>query len=98
MAAGVTIVELATAAPTYTYTVPAGSLLVGWEVRSSDATQSVSLGTSALGNDLGGPVDLEALQVWAAKGISLSSFVSSDIYFSGLEGLNSIRLWLLQSA
>ncbi len=98
MAAGVNIVELAASTPTYSYTVPAGSLLVGWEVRSSDSSQSVSLGTTALGSELGGPVDLSALQVWASKGINLTSFSSNDIYFSGLEGLNSIRLWLLQSA
>lgn len=87
-------IVITTSASTYTYTIPAGRWLVGWEVRGS-ADQSVSLGLTAMGNELGGPIDLTALQVWPGAGNQIPTFTTTNIYFSGLTGTNTIKLWLI---
>jgi hypothetical protein len=89
----VNLVEISTSASTYTYAIPAGYLLSAWELTGSDA-QTVSLGSTALGDELGGPVDLTALQTWVGTGNVLPS-TGYNIYFSGLTGSNTIKLWLL---
>lgn len=90
----VSLVELSTSSTTKTYTIEAGKWLVGWEVRSNSA-QEVSLGYTPGGSDLGGPVALDANQVWVGDGNMVPTFTSTTIYFSGLQGTNYIRLWLL---
>jgi hypothetical protein len=87
-------VVITTSASTYTYTIPEGKWLVGWEMRSGSA-QSVSLGLSPLGAELGGPVDLAILQPWAGNANMIPTFSDTPIYFSGMAGTNTIQLWLL---
>ena len=64
-----------------------------WELTGSDA-QTVVLGSTPGGEELGGPVDLTALQTWVGTGNVLPS-TGYTIYFSGLTGNNTIKLWLL---
>lgn len=91
----VTLVTITTDDPTYTYAVPAGKWLDGIEVRSTDA-QTLSIGTSPGGDELSGmPVPLSDLQPYVANGALLDTFGSHTIYFSGLEGTNTIKIWLL---
>ncbi len=91
---GVSIIEIATSDPTYTYNILAGYWLVGWEITGNTA-QSVSLGTTALGSELGGPIDLDIGQTWVGQANMLPTGSATNIYFSGLEGANEIKLWLL---
>lgn len=91
---GVTKVELDTSDSTYTYNIPSGRWLVGWEV-TGDAAQSVSLGLTASGNELGGPVDLLSGQTWVGQGNMTPTDTSFNVYFSGLSGNNTLKLWLL---
>lgn len=93
-AGGVTVVSLGVEDATYTYNIPAGRWLVGWEV-ISDTNQTASLGTTSLGAELGGPVDMLAGQVWVGQGNMTPTNTSYNIYFSGLSGANTIKLWLL---
>ena len=91
---GVTVVEISTSAASYIYEIPSGMWMVGWEV-SGDATQSVSLGTVASGQELGGPTDLTAGQTWVGQGNMLPTGSATNIYFSGMAGNNEIKIWLL---
>jgi hypothetical protein len=91
---GVTPVTITTSANTYNYTIPSGKLLTAWEV-VSDSAQSVSVGVTAFGAELAGPQDLLAGQVWVNTANVLPSTTAQTIYFSGLIGTNTIRLWLL---
>lgn len=91
---GVTLVDISTTSSTWSYTIPVGKWLVGWEVKSN-AAQEVSLGTTPGGNELDGPVWFAAGAVWVGDGNSLPTFTAHTVYFSGLAGTNSIRLWLL---
>lgn len=86
-------VDITVTTPTHTYSLPANTWLIGWEVRSSVA-QTVLLGTSASGNELGGPIDLPALTWWIGNGNQTPSESALNLYFSGLAGTNEIRLWL----
>lgn len=90
----VNMVEVEVTDSGYNYEVPAGYWLVGWEV-VGDTDQDVSLGTSGGGNELGGPITLTAGQTWVGQGNMLPTFTAVTISFSGLEGTNTIRLWLL---
>jgi hypothetical protein len=92
--AGVQIVTISATTSTATYLIEAGKWLVGWEVRSSSA-QSPALGLTASGNELGGPVDLTPLQVWVGQGNAIPTYDATNIYFSGLVGNNTIKLWIL---
>ncbi|MBL7780676.1 MAG: hypothetical protein JNM22_05615 [Saprospiraceae bacterium] len=92
---GVEPVVISTSESTYTYTIPVGKWLVGWELRSDDDQSGVSLGLTSGGTELGGPVDLAALQSWAGNANMIPTFTSTPIYFSGLTGTNTIKLWLL---
>ncbi len=87
-------VDIVTTDPTYTYTIASGKWMVGWEL-VSDTEQTVSLGLSALGDELGGPIPLEPNQIWVGDGNMLQTFTSTNIYFSGMQGENTIRIWLL---
>ena len=90
----VNMVEVEVSSTGYNYEVPAGYWLVGWEV-VGDTDQDVSLGTSGGGNELGGPITITAGQTWVGSGNMLPTFTPTTISFSGLEGTNTIRLWLL---
>jgi hypothetical protein len=87
-------VVITTSASSYTYTVPAGKLLVGISVKGT-ANQTVWAGTSAGGFELGGPIDVLAGE-WQTFGAAMRRFNSSTpIYLSGLTGTNTIEVWLL---
>lgn len=78
----------------FSYNVPAGKWLLGWEMVSTSA-QNPSLGLSAGQNDLGGPVSLAALQEWVGQGNMVPSFLPYTLHFSGMAGTNTIKIWLL---
>lgn len=90
-----TLVTITTIEEDYTYSVPSGKWVAGIEVRSSDA-QTLSMGTSPGGEDISGmAVPLDALQAYVLNGGMFDTFGSQTIYFSGLEGTNTIKIWLL---
>lgn len=92
--AGAQIVTITTNEPNYAYLLEAGNWLVGWELRSTTA-QAPSLGYTAGGTELGGPIPLEPLQTWVGQGNMIPTFDDTNIYFSGLAGTNTIKLWIL---
>lgn len=94
MALGVITEEISTSAATYEYSKPADTWLQGLEVRSDEA-QFVSLGTTPGGNEIDGPVAIAAGDAWTSKSANLTSFTPETLYFSGLAGNNSIKIWLL---
>lgn len=91
---GVELVTIEVSSATQTYTIPAGRWMVGWELQGTDP-QTPQVGITAGGDELGGPVTLAASQPWAGNGNMVPSFTSTNIYFSGLTGLNTIKIWLL---
>lgn len=91
---GSSLTTLEITGSTYTYTIPAGSLLVCIEVQS-DAAQMPSIGFFPGSNEIGGPIDLAAGQPCICAGLQVTSLTSTNIHFSGLAGTNTIRLWLL---
>lgn len=93
---GVTLVTITATEETHSYLIASGYWLVGWEVTSND-DQTASLGTTALGSELGGPVDMLSGQTWVGQGNMLPTANPTTIYFSGLQGTNTIKLWLLGS-
>lgn len=90
----VTPVVITTSASTYTYSVPAGKLLTAIWI-SGDAGQTVSVGTVALGSELAGPLPMTAGAPALLGSNLLRPTVTTNIYFSGLSGNNTIELWLL---
>lgn len=94
LGSGVQIVPITATDATYTYEIPTGKWLVGWEVRSTDA-QSPRLGTTPGGSELGEAGSVAALETWIGQGNMLPTWTATNIYFSGLTGTNSIKLWLL---
>lgn len=91
---GVDPIVIATTGSTYTYLIQPGKWLVGIELRS-DTDQTVSVGLTPGGDEFGGTMDMVALQPWTIQGNSIPTFNSTNIYFSGLAGSNTIKLWLL---
>lgn len=87
-------VTISTSDPNYTFEIEAGQWLVAIMVRSTDA-QTVQIGLSPGTDEIGGPVSLAALQGYAFDGNQVPSFDNTNIYFSGLEGTNTIKIWLL---
>jgi hypothetical protein len=92
---GSSMVTQTVTSPTYTFTVPAGSLLLCIEVMSDDSAQTPSIGFFPGSSEIGGPIDLIAGQTWICAGLQVPSSSSSNIHFSGLAGTNTIKLWLL---
>lgn len=90
----VTPVVIITSASTYTYTVPADKLLAAIWVRS-DAGQTVQIGTSSGGDELGGPATLASNEPALFGSHLLRPTTNTNIYFSGLAGNNTIEIWLL---
>ena len=88
------IVTITTEEATYDYDVESGKFLIAWEL-TGDTDQTASLGTTALGSELGGPQVLPANTTWVNAGANLPSTPAQTIYFSGLTGTNVIKLWLL---
>lgn len=92
--AGAEIITITTTESTYAYLLESGKWLVGWELRSSSA-QTVSVGYTSGGEELGGPVSLSPLQAFVGQGNMIPTFDDTNIYFSGLVGNNTIKLWVL---
>lgn len=94
---GITVIPITTTDSDYTYQVPAGKLLAYvWIV--SDEAQVVSLGTTASGAELGGPVPLDADQAGILGSGLLRPTSNTNVYLSGLAGTNSIEIWLLSAS
>lgn len=89
----VTTTTITSSSSNYTLSIPAGKLLVAVVVRSN-AAQTVQLGTSPGGAELGGPVDLSANTPLTMETV-LRPFVNTNIYLSGLSGTNTIEIWQL---
>ncbi len=94
----VNVITITTEDPDYTYTVPAGMLLLAVYV-SGSSNQEVSVGRTSGGSELGGPIPMSASlpnntatfeTVYRAAG-------SANIYISGLVGSNTIEIWLIGS-
>lgn len=94
---GVLMVPITTTDSSYTYQVPAGYLLAFVYVRSDEA-QTVSLGTTVSGAELGGPLPLDADQYGIMGAGLLRPASNTNIYLSGLAGTNSIEIWLLSGS
>lgn len=90
--AGATVFEDTTAASTYSYPL-AGKWLVGWELSSASA-QTPKLGITPGGDELGS-VELSAGGIWVGQGNMVTTLSAQTLYFSGLAGTNTIKLWLL---
>src|SRR5690606_32232471 len=88
----VTPVVITTSASTYTYTVPADKLVAAIWVRS-DAGQTVQIGTTSGGDELGGPATLTANEPALFGSHLLRPTTNTNIYFSGLAGNNTIEIW-----
>jgi len=89
------MVEVTVSTDTHSYTVPEGKWLDGIELRSN-SSQTIKIGVTAGGDEISGmPVPLDALQPYVANGALFDTFSSKTIYFSDLEGTNTIRIWLL---
>lgn len=88
-----TTVVITTDADTYTYAVPTGKLMVAIVVRSTDA-QTVTVGTSPGGMEFGGPVDMPAT-VGYTFNATFRPFSTTNVYFAGLQGTNTIEIWYL---
>lgn len=97
VAGGATIVTETVSTSTHVTTVPSGSLLVCIEVVAGGSAQTPAIGFAPGASDIGGPVDLAPGQTWVCAGLQVPSVPSTNIYFSGLSGTNTIRLWLLES-
>lgn len=91
---GVTTASDTTTGSTYTYEVPAGKWLVGVYVRS-DQAQTVSLGTTPGGDELGGTLDALANEQILFQCNNFRPLANTNIYLSGLAGTNTIEIWLL---
>ena len=91
---GVTMVTITTSASSYTYEVPADKLLAYIWVKSDEA-QTVNIGTTDGGSELGGPTDIEADQAALFGSGLLRPEAPQNIFFTGLSGANTIEIWLL---
>lgn len=89
-----TLYETSTSSATHTYAVAAGKFLLGIEVKSN-ASQTISVGTTPGGTEIAGPIALSAGSPWTGQQIAQPSFAGYDIHLSGLSGSNSIKIWLL---
>ncbi len=81
---------------TYEYTIPAGHLLLAVYMKSNEA-QTVSIGTSAGGDQVGGPAAAGANTALNFAGLNLYAETDMTIYFSGLAGTNVVKVWTYKS-
>lgn len=94
----INVVPITTSAADYTYAVPSGMLLLAVYVVGS-SVQDVSVGLTAAGNELGGPIPLEASAPnnKATFETVFRAPSATNIYISGLVGTNTIEIWLIGS-
>ena len=91
---GVFIYEVTIATADHSYVIPDRRMMIAYELVGT-AAQTVSLGTTALGSELGGPIALLANQNWVSVGAVLPSIGAQTLYFSGMTGTNNIKIWIL---
>ena len=93
-AAGVTPITINTSESNYTYQIPAGKLLTAIWIRSTTQAQTVRIGTTNGGDELGS--NYLAVNDPGLFGSNLlRPTTPTNIYFTGLEGSNTIEIWLL---
>lgn len=80
-----------TSAASATFNLPAGALLTAVAVKSN-ADQTVSIGLTSGGEELGGPQDIPANEGYTFAQ-SVRAYADTTIHFSGLAGSNTIEIW-----
>lgn len=90
-AGDVVIISITTSDPDYEYSIPEGVLLGAVCVRGS-AAQTVSVGLTSGGEELGGPQSLAANEGHTFAQ-TLRTYAATPIFISGLAGNNSIEIW-----
>lgn len=78
----------------YAFTVPPGKMLSGWEMRG-DAVQEIKVGWTAYGSEIAPPTPMLPGQSVAGAAISNSTSTQHVVYFTGMAGTNTIKLWLI---
>jgi hypothetical protein len=86
-------VVITTTSGTYSYTLPATHLLLAIHV-VSNANQTISIGYSTA-DDLGGPTAMTAGVGMLFGAVMLRPASNTAIVFTGLQGTNTIELWIL---
>lgn len=90
----VSITEVTVTGSTYTYSLPAGKLLLCVYAKGSSG-QTLLVGTTSGGYDLSGPLEITA-NTWALLGDNLwHADSSTPIYISGLQGTNTLKFYIL---
>lgn len=92
-----TMIEISTSAPSTSYTVPQGRLVTAIQVKSN-AGQTVNVGLTDGGGEIAQDIPLAANQDMLTGNNALYADVTKTIYFTGLQGNNTIRIWLLHDA
>lgn len=91
---GVTVTQISVSSSIYTFTIPAGKLLLCVYAKSS-AGQTVQIGTTAGDWNLSGPLEMTA-NTWALLGDNLwHADTATPIYISGLAGTNTLKFYIL---
>lgn len=90
-AGDVVVIAIETTDAEYEYEVPGSVLLAAVWVRGTLA-QTVSVGLTSGGNELGGPQDLTANEPHTFAQ-SLRTGAATSVFISGLTGTNSIEIW-----
>ncbi len=92
----INIIPITTTDPSYTYSIPSGMLLIAIYVIGSSA-QEISVGLTAGGNELGGPIPLTAGSPGnkATFETVFRAPALTPVYISGLVGTNNIEIWLI---
>jgi hypothetical protein len=86
-------VVITTTSSSYSYTLPATHLLLAIHV-VSNANQTISIGYSTA-DDLGGPTPMTAGVGMLFGSVMLRPASNTAIVFTGLQGTNTIELWIL---
>lgn len=93
-AGGTQVMQVTVTGGTYTFTVPAGKLLLCVYAKST-AGQTVVIGTTAGDYNLSGPVEMTA-NTWALMGDNIwHADIATSIYISGLQGTNTLKFYIL---
>jgi len=92
--AEVVVLPVSTTASSFTQSIPSGVLLMAVWIRSND-DQTVSVGLTAAGEELGGPQDIAADESFNFAQ-AFRTTAATDIFLSGLSGTNSIEFWYAQ--
>lgn len=89
--------SITTSASSYTYTLPAGKLLVAIFVKST-AAQTIMIGKTSGGAEIAGPVAMASLTAELFGAASLRAESGTPIYFTGLAGTNTLEIWTLSAS